>query len=308
MIAAVYGPPSKYFYGIAQAPYWNGVPPPPPTLNVDQVLADSEADIQNNPPRVAGFAAYSLYYQLHNLTYEGGPGMSGNNANLPAMIAANTDPRMGGQVSESLGDFYSNGGEMYMYYNDAGAYGQYGMWGTTQDVFINNTSKLQAIDATNNQPFKRTNGAPVPSDVPAQSFQIEPVNAGFEGTDPTNGPYFYFRKGGIKGAQYATLCYVVNTPVAGSYNISMTVGNYYSTPATATIGIGTQAPIGTFTIPGNNSISNAELTNSVPVTLPAGLSILTIALSSGEFALYTVHVGTNPSQPSRRRGVRVRRF
>lgn len=115
---------------MAQAPYWNGVPPPPPTLDVDQVLADSEADIQNNPPRVAGFAAYSLYYGLNNLTYEGGAGMSGNNSNLPAMVAANSDPRMGGQVSESLVDLFVNLGDMYMYYNDAGTYGRYGMSGT----------------------------------------------------------------------------------------------------------------------------------------------------------------------------------
>ena len=308
MIAAVFGPPSQFFYGIAQAPYWNGVPPPPPTLTVDQVLADSETALQATPAQVAGFDAYSVYYGLYNLTYEGGPGMSGNNANLPAMIAANTDPRMGGQVSEALSDFYTNGGDMYVYYNDAGTYGQYGMWGTTQNVFVQNTPKLQAIDATVNTPFTRTLGAPIPSVIPAQSFEIQPVNAGFEATDPTNGPYFYFRKGGINGAQYATVGYLVNAPTAGTYDMDMTVGNYYSYPATATISLSTQAPVGTFTIPGNNSISNAEVTNIVPVTLPAGLSVLTIALTSGEFALFSLNAGTNLAPPNRHRGLHVRRF
>ena len=144
--------------------------------------------------------------------------------------------------------------------------------------------------------------------IPAQSFEIQPVNAGFEATDPTNGPYFYFRKGGINGAQYATVGYLVNAPTAGTYNMDMTVGNYYSYPATATISLSTQAPVGTFTIPGNNSISNAEVTNIVPVTLPAGLSVLTIALTSGEFALFSLNAGTNLAPPNRHRGLHVRRF
>jgi hypothetical protein len=308
MISAVFGSPSKYFYGVAQAPYWNGVPPPPPTLNVDQVLGDSEADLQHTPGQVAGFAAWSVYYGLHNLTYEGGPGMSGNNANLPAMIAANRDPRMGGQVSEALSDFYVNGGDMYVYFTDAGDYGQYGMWGTTENVFVQNTPKLQAIDSTDNQPFTRTVGAPIPSDIPAQSFEVQPVNAGFEATDPTNGPYFYFRKGGIKGQQEATIGYLVNAPAAGTFNMDMTVGNYYSTPATASISLGTEPPIGSFTIPGNDSIGNAELTNTVAVPLPAGLSVLTISLTSGEFALFTLHAGTADSKQNLRHGIHTRRF
>ena len=92
--------------------------------------------------------------------------MSGNNANLPAMIAANTDPRMGGQVSEALSDFYTNGGDMYVYYNDAGTYGQYGMWGTTQNVFVENTPKETAIAGTSGMHFTRNVGAPIPSIVP----------------------------------------------------------------------------------------------------------------------------------------------
>jgi hypothetical protein len=307
MIAAVFGPPAKFFYGVAQAPYWNGVPAPPPTLDVDQVLADSEVDLQNTPGHVAGFAAWSLYYGLHNLTYEGGPGMSGNNANLPAMIGANRDPRMGGQVSEALSDFFTNGGDLYVYFNDAGDYGQYGMWGTTENVFVQNTPKLTAIDATANQPFTRTVGAPIPSDIPAQSFEVQPVNAGFEGVDGTNGPYFYFRKGGIKGAQEATVGYLIDAPVAGTYNVDMTVGNYYSTAATASLALNSQAPLGSFTIPGNDSIGNAELTNTVALPLPAGLNVLTIALTSGEFALFTIHAGTD-QKPNLRRGLRVRRF
>jgi hypothetical protein len=214
---------------------------------------------------------------------------------------------MGTLVSEAFSDFYTNGGDLYVYYNDAGAYGQYGMWGTTQNVFVQNTPKLQAIDSTVGTSFTRSVGAPVPSDIPAQSFQIQLVNAGFEGTDPVNGPYFYFREGGIGGTQGATLCYLVDAPYAATWNVDLTVGNYYSTPATATIALSAGSPIGTFTIPGNNSISNAMLTNAVPVTLPEGLSILTIALTSGEFALYTVHAGTNPSQPGRKPGARIRR-
>jgi hypothetical protein len=306
MIATVYGPPAKFFYGIAQAPYWNGVPAPPPTLDVDQVLADSAADLANRPPQIAGFSAWAVYYGLHNFTYEGGPGMSGNNANLPAMIAANSDPRMGGQVAQALSDFYTNGGDLYVYFTDAGTYGQYGMWGTTQDVFTQNTPKLQALQSTAGVSFARTLGAPVPSDVPAQSFEVQPVNAGFEGTDPTNGPYFYFRDGGINGTQGATVGYLVNAPTAGTYNVDLTVGNYYSAAATATVALGTHAPVGTFTIAGGNGISNATLTNVVPVTLPAGLSVLTIALTSGQFALYTVHVGTNPNGPARSRRLRAR--
>ena len=43
------------------------------------------------------------------------------------------------------------------------------------------------------------------------------------------------------------------------------------------------------------------------MTLPAGLSMLTLALTSGQFALFTTNAGTNLSGSLHRRGVRARR-
>ena len=116
------------------------------------------------PSSTAHFAAYAVAYGLHNFTFEGGPGMSGT-PSLVAKIAANLDPRIGSQVTEGLGDFFTRGGDMFVYSDDTSAYGQYGMWGTTQNVFDRATPKIQALQAVRGTSQTRRTGAALPGTV-----------------------------------------------------------------------------------------------------------------------------------------------
>jgi hypothetical protein len=276
-IAATYGPPSSFFYAVAQAPYWNG----DQTIDGEseqQELQAAETNLEATvPSSTAAFTAYAVAYGLHNFTYEGGPGMYGT-PSLAAKIAANEDPQIGAQVTEALGDFFTSGGDMFVYYNDASAYGQYGMWGTTQDVFDLATPKVAAIAALRGTSQVRTVGAAVPGSIAgtASSFEVSPGGYSQPGS-------FYFRNG-------ETLAYLVDAPSAGTYALTLTVGSYVTTPSQATISVDgvVAGSIATPTTGGNPA--NEATSAALSVALPQGLSVIDVAETNGEFALYSIEL------------------
>jgi hypothetical protein len=275
-IAATYGPPSSFFYGIAQAPYWSG-DNSLANLTEGQELGNAESNLQATvPSSTAAFTAYAVAYGLHNFTYEGGPGMSGTQS-LAAKVAANLDPQIGSQVTEALDDFFTRGGDMYVYYNEASAYGQYGMWGTTDDIFDLATPKIDAIAATRGSSQVRSVGAAVPGSIAALSYSFEADGGGY-----AQPQYFYFRNG-------ETLSYLVDAPSAGVFAVTLTEGTYASTPSQATILVNTQIA-GTIVVPVTNGPSATTTTAALDVALPAGLSVVSVAETSGEFGLYAVGI------------------
>ena len=287
-IAKTYGAPSSFFYGVAQAPYWEG------DQSVDdetsqQELQGAETSLRSTvPSSTADFAAYAVAYGLHNLTYEGGPGMSGT-PSLAAKIAANLDPQIGAQVTEALGDFYTHGGDMFVYYNDTSAYGQYGMWGTTQDVFDRTTPKIEALQAIRNSSQTRTVGAAVPGNIAGLGDQFEASPGGYAATN-----YFYFRSG-------ESLAYLVNAPVAATYPVSLTVGSYATAPGQATILVDGRS-IGMLATPTTGGSPTTEATTAaLGVPLPQGLSVIYVSDTAGEFGLYTIAVGSPQSSNAVRR-------
>jgi len=276
-IAKTYGPPASFFYGIAQAPYWEG----------DQTLANqteqqelqaAEASLTATvPSSTADFTAYAILYGLHNFTYEGGPGMSGT-PSLAAKIAANLDPAMGAQVTQALDDFFTRGGDLFMYYDDTSAYNQYGMWGSTEDVFNLAAPKFTALQAIRGTSQIRSVGVRMPGTVLGTAYQIELAPGGYGATD-----YFYYRNG-------ESLAYLVETPAAGSYALTLTVGSYSLTPGVAAIFINGR-PFGSLVTPttGGNPATEAT-TAPLAITLARGLSIINVAETSSEFGLYHMTV------------------
>jgi hypothetical protein len=280
-IATTYGTPSSFFYAVAQAPYWEG------DQSLDGQTAGQELQAAETsldatvPSSTADFTAYAVAYGLHNFTYEGGPGMYGT-PSLAAKIAANVDPRMGSQVTHALTDFFVKGGDMFVYYDDTGAYGQYGMWGTTQDVFDRVTPKIDAIGATIGTEQIRSVGAMMPGAINALKYAFEAEPGGY--AQPT---YFYFRNG-------ESLAYLVEAPAAGNYTLTLTEGTYATTSSLATISIG-GVSAGSIVIPttGGNP-ANTVRTAPLSIRLPQGLSIVDVAETSGEFALYKIGVASAP--------------
>jgi hypothetical protein len=281
MIQHFWGPPANYLYGVAQAPYWTG-DNTLDNLTAAQELSNAAANLATLNVPEQGFATWSRYYGLQSVTYEGGPGMNGT-PSLDAKIAANRSTDIGSQVTQAITGAASEGISLYMYYDDAGIYGQYGMWGATEDVFDLQTPKmtaLQGLIANGSTPLQ--GGVLLPTSFPAMSPDLS-----FGSNYITsNGSYAYLGQGGTFG-------YLVDVPAAGTYTVILTVGTYYgATKAALKID---QALVGTAQIPSTgNNVQNWTPTKPVKVKLPAGLHVLTISAPTGQFGMTAIQVQTAP--------------
>ncbi len=279
MIQASMGTPSNYLYAIAQAPYWTG------DNSVDGMTSLQElAGAATNLAAVAqpehDFAVWATDFGLHNVTYEGGPGMSGT-ASLAGKIAANRTPAMGRLVAQSLRQAFSNGIGLYMYYDDAGQYGQYGMWGATENVLDLATPKLEAMSAVRRDRAEMLSaGHAVPGAIDAASPDR---CSGGHFTQPS---YVYLSAGAACG-------YLVNVPANGSYHVRLNVGNYYA----ATTGglLIDQIPSGGFAVPSSPGGDFANFTTTAPVTvtLTAGLHVLSVQAPQADFGVNNIAIGSN---------------
>jgi hypothetical protein len=279
MITQAFGPPSQYLYAIAQAPYWSG-DNSIDGLSAPQELANAAADIPTLAQPEHDFAVWATNYGLHSVTYEGGPGMSGT-ASLQAKIEANRAPEIGDLVANSIRGAISSDVSLYMYYNDAGGYGQYGMWGLTEDVFDPATPKLAGVAAVLADGHEKL---AVGNLLPASIVAATPDLCTGGNYVGGNGAYIYLKPGGACG-------YLVNAPAAGMYNVVLSVGNYY-TATTAELRLDDRAK-GQIAIPDTGG--NIEgWTNTTPasVKLSAGLHVLSIKSTGAEgFSMQTVSVG-----------------
>ena len=139
-VDAVYGPPARYFYAVAGAPYFNlGSRQTVDGLTVDEVLQameDSVAHVAtvNAFERNRGLASW---YGLRWLAYEGGADTFGAGS-IAAKAAANMDPRIEDLCLRYLQIWNEAGGEMFMWYTaGAGQWnGPYGAWELTVDLAV----------------------------------------------------------------------------------------------------------------------------------------------------------------------------
>ena len=149
-INAVYGPPSRYFYAIAGAPYFDlGEQQTLEGLSTEQVLQAMEASIKRPSivPLLEADMALASWYGLKFLAYEGGPATFGPGS-LAAKKAANLDPRMHGLCVDHLTRWYRQGGDMLMWFM-AGAGNwdtRYGAWELTTDLSLPDTPKTKCMD------------------------------------------------------------------------------------------------------------------------------------------------------------------
>jgi hypothetical protein len=271
MIQAAFGPPSHYLYALAQAPYWSG-DNSLDKLTAQQELANAAANLATLAQPEHDFAVWATEYGLRSVTYEGGPGMSGT-ASLKAKVKANRAQAMGPLVQSSLRGAVQNGVSLYMYYDDAGSYGQYGMWGLTESLFDRNTPKLAALRAV--RADKRevlATGHAVPGAIAAGAPDMQ--DGGFLAQD---GSYAYFDAGTVDG-------YMVNVPATRSYAVTLSVGTYYG--ATTAQVLVDRKVVGSVAIPATGG-DLMDWTNAAPlsVTLSAGLHVVSVQAGSGEFGV-----------------------
>jgi hypothetical protein len=277
MIKEAFGEPSDYLYALAQAPYWSG-DNTIDGLTKAQELANAAANLATLPVPERAFAAWATDWGLKSVTYEGGPGMSGT-PSLEAKIKANTSPDMGTLVSQSLRMAVSNDASLYMYYNDAGAYGQYGMWGLTQDVFDRGTPKQKGLAAVMED---GTETLAVGSAVPATIAAGYPDLCTGSEYIVTGNSYAYFNQGG-------SCTYLVNVPATGQYSVVLSAGTY-GAATTGTL-LDNRRAISSIAVPYTNG-NVLDWTNTTPVTVPltAGLHMLSVKAPQAAFGMQSLSV------------------
>ena len=161
-----FGPPNKFIFGIAGAPY---ISPDEKVLKqanltVDQMFKPGFEEALTGWVKSATmeYQTVAIYYRLHSLCYEGGIGIDGDE-NLKVKIASQYDPRIEAVVENYLNNWYAQGGELFMYFNLAGAYSKYGCWGLTDDIHKLTAPKMKGAITVATEPTPPiTAGAPVP--------------------------------------------------------------------------------------------------------------------------------------------------
>jgi hypothetical protein len=148
--ASVFGPPSRYFYALAGAPYFNlGPEQKNPSLTADQVLAAMRASIGRLPTanHFEENVALASWYGLPFIAYEGGSDTFGPGS-LEAKKEASLDPGMQNVCERYLQTWFEGGGGLFMWF-DAGAgnwNSPYGTWELTTDLMMTDTPKIRCLD------------------------------------------------------------------------------------------------------------------------------------------------------------------
>ncbi len=149
-IDAVYGPPARFFYAVAGAPYFNlGPTQTADRLTVGDVIRAMDTSI-GDLAVVNAFEknrALASWYGLHWMAYEGGADTFGPGS-IAAKAAAQMDPRIESLCLRYLRLWREAGGELFMWYT-AGA-GQwnsrFGAYELTDDLANAEAPKLRCLE------------------------------------------------------------------------------------------------------------------------------------------------------------------
>ena len=151
-----HGPPNKFFYAVACAPYFSpGRDELDPlkkkwftdrkVITVDEIcdrlLARTET---SRNEKVAAFHELARKYGLKSFAYEAGLDLQQQAHNVDVKIASQYDPRTGQAVEDYINNFFAGGGDALFYFNLSCKYSKSGYWGLTEDVRDLTAPKYQA--------------------------------------------------------------------------------------------------------------------------------------------------------------------
>ena len=214
-MAKMHGPPNRYFYAIAGAPYFNmGPVQRSEDLGVDQILAalSDSIDAMTRISRIEKNQALANWYQLPFIAYEGGADTFGPGS-LAAKKAASLDARMEGLCRRHLDNWYSNGGGLFMWFHaGAGKWDTpFGTWELTPDLAITDTPKircLRSVLAAEKTVLQGRNAVPGRIDALAYVGNEDPY------AEASRDPLRYSHPG-------SHLDYLLKAPAAGIYQLTV---------------------------------------------------------------------------------------
>jgi hypothetical protein len=155
-IEKYHGPPAKFIYAIASAPYFApGRDETDPAKKkwytqrddvsvdgiCDRLLARTATSANDN---VKAFHALARKYGLKSFAYEGGLDLQQFSNAVDIKIKSQYDPRAGLAVEDYLNHWYAGGGDALFYFTLSCKYSKSGYWGLTEDVRDLTTPKYQA--------------------------------------------------------------------------------------------------------------------------------------------------------------------
>lgn len=265
-IARHYGAPARKIYGVAGAPYF-GIPGDAnkrDDLSTDDIFnRHLPEDFKWVRSAMQQFTLQARLYDLKSLCYEGGAGLEGEHS-LDAKIAANRDPRMTKAIVDYLTDWYSGGGDLFMYYSLCGTYSKHGCWGLTDDI-SQQTAKTRAMQqvARMSRPKVKA-GVQIPATIEAIKYD-DHVGGGTEKAADGREHLAFLRTG-------ANFDYLVTIPNIGFYSITIQA---------ASGGVGSQLrlqldqrELGLVDVPNTGGGQNFQDCLPVKASLPAGVHVL----------------------------------
>jgi hypothetical protein len=264
-IANVFGPPSRYFYAIAPAVYFDIGNNSRTDLTVDQIFAELPTQVTALKNNVLLHTLWAQYYKLKNMAYEGGPGLAGSES-LDAKLAANRDPRMKNLIIKLYNDWFSAGGDLFTYLGLSSRWGQYGSWGLSEDITQPTGPKWEAVSHIHASPWPQVD---VGKALPATLF---PLDVNVSKNVSAAGDQQGFKD------KSSFVMYLVNAPTAGTYSFTTRMSS--SDGATAKLLIDSDVVTESWNISAGQT---ASVTASFP--LSAGLHVLRIEPKSGSFQM-----------------------
>lgn len=271
MLQAVYGPPSRYFYGVAIAPYFslNAAAQAATNLRKDDVLRllGDSVESQKSIGWLRGHFTLATFYGLRLLGYEGGPDTAGAN-NLQAKRDAQADPRMGDIARRHLAIWASFGGGLYNWFNLAGSWdGVSGAWGLTDNIGVLSRTKYQAVVSASQVAAPAvTLGALVPAVIDARLWEGNP-------TPNATGIVFV-------NPSRPSLDYLLRTE--STSNRSLTVLAHSYTPGAQLEVWLNNRQLASLAVPSANA---PVALPAVPLELQAGVSALRLKTSDGKLSV-----------------------
>jgi hypothetical protein len=279
-----YGPPSRFIYGVAGAPY---IGPDHkvggrPGATADQLLdSAAESGMKWIKDVSLQYQVVARYYRLHALCYEGGPGFDGEYS-VEGKVAANRDPRIGKLITDYLNAWYGTGGELFMYYNLACAYGKYGSWGLTEDI-RKSTPKTEAIAKLRAGKLPaEVLGTALPATIMAYEFTGSEGNGGGTEKSQDGGKNLAFLAPGL------SFDYLLNVKTPGEYVFSMK----YATGAddAEVEPLLSSQSLGVMKLANSGGWQEWKTTEPVTVRLEKGQVVLRLVISKGRMNIRSVTI------------------
>ncbi len=265
----VHGDPRTYLTAVTGTSFMNLWAVEYTTMTTDEILAYLATSVQGEYPRYEEYAVKAALNGLKSFASEGGVDTFGEN-NIEAKKAAALDPRMAQVVADFLREWYERGGSQFNWFV-AGATDydtRFGTWGLTNDITDLSTPKFEAVAAAAAAPAAApTIGTMIPNSIPGAGYVNSPAP-----TDAT-----------VNAPAGKTLDYVVRTPVAGAYRLTV---NYTTNQAVGRALVkvnGVAAGEIDFTAAGGYGTFRDSST--LALQLGQGLSVVTVEVLEGNFDL-----------------------